>query len=115
MAIFPYKAFIGVAQKFGNRKYPHRNFFQYLEAGAIQEDARDMCCRMLGLQLLRETYQVFVKLPPVHSTSWKFSLAFIHIFRVDWMLLNKFGSSNPSFSRSILKLLSLQAQIAVIH
>ena len=65
--------------------------------------------------LLTENYQGLVKLTPVHSTLWKFSLHFIHIFRGDWMFLNKFGSSNPSFSRSILTLLYLQAQIAVIH
>ena len=66
-------------------------------------------------ELLRENQQGLVKLFLVHSTLWKFSLHFIHIFRADWMLLNKFGSSDPSFSGSILTLLYLQAQIAVIH
>ena len=50
----------------------------------------------------------------MHSTSWKFSLNFIHIFWVDWMFLNRFGSSDPSFGRNILTLLFLQVQIAVI-
>ena len=55
------------------------------------------------------------KIAAVHSTSWKFSLHFIHIFRADWMLFNKFGSSDPSSSRSILTILYLRAQIAAIH
>ena len=54
--------------------------------------------------LLRENQQGFVKLPPVHSTSWKFTQNSIHIVRADWMFLNKFGSSDPSFTRSILTL-----------
>ena len=66
-------------------------------------------------ELLRENYQGLVKLPPVHSSSWKFSLHFIHIFRADWMFSDKFGSSDLGFSRSILIPVYVQAQIAVIH
>ena len=57
--------------------------------------------------ILRENQQGLVKLPPVHSTSWKFGLHFIHIFRVDLMFLNKFGSSDPSFRKRILTLFIL--------
>ena len=57
----------------------------------------------------------------VHSTSWKFSLPFVHIFRTDWNFSTKFGNSDPSFNWNILTLLYLKsemsahAQIAVIH
>ena len=45
--------------------------------------------------------------PLVHSTSWKFSLNFVHFFRTSWIFSTKFGSFDPSFNRSILKLLCL--------
>ena len=63
-------------------------------------------------QLLQENQGRGYKLPLVHSTLWKFSLHFVHILRTDWKFLTKFGSSNPSFNRSILIL--MHAQIAVI-
>ena len=66
-------------------------------------------------ELLRENQQGLEILPHVHSTSSKFSLHLIHIFRADWMFLKTFGSSDPSFSRSILTLLYLPAPIAVLH
>ena len=55
------------------------------------------------------------------STSWKFNLYFVYIFRTDWNFLTKFGSSDPSFNRRILTLLYLKfeafahAQIAINH
>ena len=46
---------------------------------------------------------------PVHSTwwkystSWKFSLHFVYIFRTSWNSLILFCSSNPSYKRNILR------------
>ena len=57
----------------------------------------------------------------VHSTLWKFSLHFVHIFRKDWNFLTKFGSSDPSYNWTILTLLYLKfetfahAQITIVH
>ena len=58
---------------------------------------------MLGY--ICESYWVWLVPPTVHSTSWKFSLHFDHIFRTDWNCLTKFGSSDPNSSRRILTLL----------
>ena len=37
----------------------------------------------------------------VYSTSWKFTLNFVHNFRGDWRFLPKFGSSYPGFIRRV--------------
>ena len=46
----------------------------------------------------------------MHSTSWKCSLHFVDIFRIDWNFLIKFSSSYPSFNRIILRSRYLQFQ-----
>ena len=57
----------------------------------------------------------------VYSTSWKFTLNFVHNFRGDWRFLPKFGSSYPGFIRRVLAPpylkfeISAHEQIAVIH
>ena len=44
----------------------------------------------------------------VHSTSLKFSVHFVYIFGMDWGFAIKFGSSDPSFNRNILRSLYLK-------
>lgn len=59
--------------------------------------------------------------PLLHFTSWRFRLHFVHSFKTDWNLLTELDSSDLSFNKSILTLLSLKfetsahAQIAVIY
>ena len=43
-----------------------------------------------------------------YSTSWKYSLYFVYIFRMCWNFLIKFCSSDPSFDRNILRFLYLK-------
>ena len=40
-------------------------------------------------------------LPLLHSTSWKLSLHFVHVFRKGWNFFTKLGSTDPNFNRSI--------------
>ena len=74
---------------------------------------------LISKQILGTTSKKFE--PPVHFTSWRFSLHFVHGFRTDWNLLTEFDSSDLSFNKSILTLLSLKSetsahtQIAVIY
>ena len=80
-----------------------------------------ICAMRISTQSKKNQSQKCEVKTPVHSISGEFSLYFVHIFITDWDFLTKFGSSDPSFNRSILTLLYLQfetsthAQIEVIH
>ena len=57
----------------------------------------------------------------VHSTSWKFTVYFVDVFKTDWNFFTKLGSFDPKLNWTTLKLLYLKfetsapAQIAFIH
>ena len=58
---------------------------------------------------------------PVHSTSWKFTLHFVYVFRTYWDFQIRFCSPVQSFNRNILTSLHLKlkafahAQTEITH